>query len=81
MNPLLTTLQFTIFKLDILLSIFCDTKITLIWTIPPHAFLDLRPIMLYPPTNFELFSTLLIIQYFEESIPTICKWGQGFKLQ
>ena len=33
--------------------------------------------MLYPPTNFELFPTLLIIQYFEESIPTICKWGQG----
>ena len=35
--------QTAIFKFEVLLSIFCGTKITLKWTTPPPPFLDLRP--------------------------------------
>ena len=35
LHPPLTRLQTAIFKLEVLLSIFCGTKITLIWTTPP----------------------------------------------
>ena len=34
LHPPLTRLQTAIFKLEVLLSIFCGTKITLIWTTP-----------------------------------------------
>ena len=68
LHPPLTRLQTAIFKLEVLLSIFCGTKITLIWTtpIPLHPPPPLTPIfrstppppiMPYPPINIEMFST------------------------
>ena len=62
-------------KLRVLLSIICGTKINLEWV--THPFLDLPP----PPlclTNHPLILKFFqppIIQYFEDSVPHICKWG------
>ena len=68
LHPPLTRLQTAIFKLEVLLSIFCGTKITLIWTTPipppPPPLTPIfrstppPPIMPYPPINIEMFSTL-----------------------
>ena len=44
-------------KLEVLLSFFCGTKITLEWITP--LFLDLPPIISYPPINMWIFSTPL----------------------
>ena len=56
---------------EVLLSIFCGTKITSELTTP--QFLDLSPNMPYPPINLEIFqSAPSIIQYSEDSIPPIC---------
>ena len=55
-------------KLEVLLSIFCGTKITLEWITHPPPFLDL-PIF-RSPINTQFFSTPLPnIQYFEIPIP------------
>ena len=67
-------------KLEVLLSIFCGTKINLEWITPPPPFLDLAtppPICLTQPLilNFVQPPPPLIIQNSEDSITPTCNWG------
>ena len=71
MHPLLAALQTAIFKLEVLISIFCGTRITLEWTTPPYPpFLDLLPRYALP-INIGIFSTPPHFQYFEDYIPPV----------
>ena len=77
MHPLLAALQTAIFKLEVLLSIFCDTKITLEWTTP--SFLDLpppNPIMPHPTINIQIFSAPLPLFSILKTYG-VFKWGGG----
>ena len=51
-------------KLEVLLSIFCGTKINLEWITPPPPpiFRSIPPIMPYPTINIEFFSTPPLIR-------------------
>ena len=88
LHPPLTRLQTAIFKLEVLLSIFCGTKITLIWTtpipppllLPSPQFLDLHLLPLLCLTHPLILKCFLpvppILQYFEDYIPPRCKWAR-----
>ena len=69
--------QTAIFKFEVLLSIFCGTKITLEWT-TPQIFRSTPHYALPTHRYWNFFDPLPhIIQYFEDSIPPICKWREG----
>ena len=63
-------------KVELLLSIFCGTKITLDSPcLPPVIFRSVPPSCLTHPLILKVPPTPHIIQYFEISIPPICNWG------
>ena len=74
--PAAGNFQTAIFKFEVLLSIFCGTKITLEYF--RYFTLDLTPPLLcHTHTLIFKFFQPLIIQYFEDSIPSISKQGGG----
>ena len=68
-------------KLEVLLSIFCGTKINLEWITPPPPFptppifRSIPTIMPYPTINIEFFFNSPINQNFEDFIAPVCNWG------
>ena len=83
LHPLLVALQTASFKFQVLLSIFCGTKITFWRGLAPIFRSTLPSIMPYPPINIEISppnppTPPPIIQYFQDSIPPLVKGG--FKL-
>ena len=85
LHPLLVALQTASFKFQVLLSIFCGTKITFWRGLAPIFRSTLPSVMSYPPINIEISPSppnlpppSPIIKYFQDSIPPLVKGG--FKL-
>ena len=74
--PAAGNFQTAIFKFEVLLSIFCGTKITLEWTTPLPIFRsNPSPIMPYPHINIQIFSPPSLFNILKTPYPPFLNGG------